>query len=126
MTSTIDDSGGNAQNISDDVTNVSLETSRALQDITGLTDTEHERLALLGDGQATVNGVFDDATNMAHAVFKNVATNTNTRTSAFAISGQTLTLELLYTSYGLSRGAGGELTFAAPGQLANGTSFGWS
>mgnify|MGYP007083425111 FL=1 len=126
MTLTIDTSGGSGQAITDDVTNLSLSTTRNLQDVTGLADTTVERLPLLADGSAQVNGVFDDASNMEHDIFKNIATNTASRTVVAAHSGQTLTMEMYFTDYALSRGQDGSLTFSAPASLANSTSYGWS
>lgn len=126
MTVTIDDSGDTGQDLSNDITNISFGTTRNLQDVTGLDVSSMERIALLADGTAEVSGVFNDATDMSHDVFKDVATNTATRTVAIAHSGQTLTLENLFTGYSLTRAAGGELTYSAPSQLAATTSFGWS
>lgn len=74
----------------------------------------------------TLNGVFNDAGNMSHAVFKTVTTTGASRTVVFAHSGQSLTLEMMLTDYPLSRAADGSLTFAVPGVLANSTAFGWS
>lgn len=123
---TVDDSGGNAQTITNDVTNFTADTPRELQDVTGVDVASRERIALLGDGAITLNGVFNDATNMSHAVLKNVATNTALRTIAIAHSSQTLTQESLFTGYSLTRAANGALTWSAPAQLAATTSFGWS
>ena len=126
MTVTVDDSRPSARAITNDVTNVTMGTPRALQDVTGLDVSSVERLPLLGDGSCDINGVFNDAANLSHAVFKDIATNTQERTIANAISGQTLTLESYFTDYVLTRAADGSLTFSAPSQLSATTNYGWS
>lgn len=126
MTATIDDSGGSGQAITDDITNLSAGTTRNLQDVTGLADTTPERLPLLPDGSLDLNGVFNDAANMSHAVLKNIATNAALRTCVLVHSGQTLTMEMAFEGYTLQRAADGSLTFQAPAKLGNSTSFGWS
>lgn len=126
LTATIDDHSGSGQALTDDFTNIQVATPQNVQVITGLADTTEERLLLLRDASMTLNGVFDDASNMSHAVFKTVTTTGASRTSVFAHSGQTLTLEMMLTDYPLSRAADGSLTFAVPGVLANQTAFGWS
>jgi hypothetical protein len=126
MTVTVDNSSAAGKNISNDLTSVTFDTPRGTQDITGLDVASIERLALLADGTVTLNGVFNDTADMSHAVLKDIATSIVLRTVAIAISGQTLTLEVLFTSYALNRAADGSLTFSASGQLAATTAFGWS
>ena len=123
---TIDDSGGTGRAISNDVTNWDIDTPRAVQDVTGVDVSSVERLELLGDFSCSLNGVFNDASNLSHAVFKNVATTKALRTSVFVLSGQTLTAECIFTGYSVARAITAELTWAAPGVLAATTSFGWS
>jgi len=123
----IDESDTNARTISSDITNLSISTPRAMQDITGLDKSAMERLGLLIDSQVTVNGVFNDASNMSHEVFKDCFSSAVQRTVTLAISGQTLTAgEMLFTDYNLTRAADGSLTFSSPGLLANGTAPSWS
>ena len=124
MTMNVDGSDGNADTITDDVTNASLSTTRNLQDVSGLADTAVERLQLIGDGSVQLNGVFNDG--LSHSTFKDIATHVSSRTVAAAHSGQTLTEETFFTAYDLTRGQDGSLVWSAPGQLANSTSFGWS
>jgi len=126
MTCTIDDSGGTGRAITNDITNLAFTTPRGLQDVTGLNSSGVERLLLLADGTATFNGVFNDATNQAHDVFKTVPTTSVSRTAVIVHSGQTMTMELMLTDYPLTRAADGSLTFAVPGSLANGTAPTWS
>jgi len=126
MTVAIDDSGGSARTISNDITNLDFATPREEQDITGLDKSARERLLLLADFTVSVSGVFDDASNMAHDVFKTVPSSSVARTTTLTISGQVLAGELYYTDYALSRGSDGSLTFSAPGSLAGGVVPTWA
>jgi hypothetical protein len=122
----VDDSSGTPRTISNDITNHTINTPRAEQDVTGLDKSAHERLLLLADFTNTLNGVFNDAANMSHAVFKTVPSTSVARTTTHSISGQTLAGELLYTDYALTRAADGSFTWSAPGALADGTVPTWS
>lgn len=128
MTVTVDDSGGTGRDISNDITSINFSTPRGVQDITGLDKSAIERILLLADGNVTCNGVFNDAVNKSHDVFKTVPTQTATvtRTVVIVVSGQTLTMEMVFTDYALTRGQDGSLTWSAPGVLANGTAPTWS
>lgn len=123
---TIDNSAGSGQDIRNDVTNFQFSTPRAVQDVTGVDKSANERLLLLADFSITLNGVFNDAANRAHAVFKTVSSTSVNRTVALDISGQTLSTECVFTDYNLTRAASGELTWTAPGALADGTVPTWS
>jgi len=126
MTVAIDDSGGSARTISNDITNIDFATPREEQDITGLDKSARERLLLLADFTVSVNGVFNDASNQAHDVFKTVPSSSVARTTTLTISGQVLAGELFYTDYSLSRGTDGSLTWTAPGALAGGAVPTWA
>ena len=126
MSAIIDDSGGSARTISNDITNLDIATPREEQDITGLDKSARERLLLLADFTVTVNGVFNDASNMSHDVFKTVPSTSVARTTTLAVSGQTLPGEIFYTDYALSRSSSGELTWTAPGVLAGGVVPTWA
>ena len=126
MTVAIDDSGGSARTISNDITNLDFATPREESDITGLDKSARERLLLLADFTVSVSGVFDDASNMAHDVFKTVPSSSVARTTTLTISGQVLAGELYYTDYALARGSDGSLTFSAPGSLAGGAVPTWA
>lgn len=125
-TLSVDDSSGSVQAIKNDITNLAIATPRAVQDITGIDKSAFERLLLLADMSVTLNGVFNDAAGAAHAVFKTVPSTTVNRTTTATVSGQTLAGELLYTDYALTRSDSGELTWSAPGVLADGTVPAWS
>jgi hypothetical protein len=125
-TCSVDDSSGAVKTIKNDITNLAFSTPRGVQDITGIDKSAYERLLLLADCSITLNGVFNDAADQAHAVFKTVPSTSVARTTTLVISGQTLAPEILYTDYPLTRSASGELTFAVPGVLADGTVPTWS
>lgn len=125
-TASVDDSGGTLRAIRNDFTNFQFATPRGVQDVTGVDKLAFERLLLLADFSITWNGVFNDATNQAHDVFKTVSSTSINRTTTLVVSGQTLTNEVLYTDYPLTRAASGELTFAVPGVLADGTVPTWT
>ena len=126
MSAIIDDSSGSARTISNDITNLDFATPREEQDITGLDKSARERLLLLADFTVSINGVFNDASNMSHDVFETVPSSSVARTTTLAISGQTLAGELFYTDYALSRSSSGELTWSAPGALAGGAVPTWA
>ena len=126
MSVAVDDSGGSARTISNDITNLDFATPREEQDITGLDKSARERLLLLADFTVTLNGVFDDASNMAHDVFKTVPSTSVARTTTIAISGQTLACEAFYTDYSLSRGTDGSFTWTTSGALSGGAVPTWA
>ena len=122
----VDDSAGSARTISNDITNLDFATPREEQDITGLDKSARERLLLLADFSVTFNGVFNDASNMSHDVFKTVPSSSVARTVTMAISGQTLACEAFFSDYALSRSSSGELTWSAPGALSGGAVPTWA
>lgn len=126
MSVAVDDSGASARTISNDITSTDFSIPRGVQDITGLDKSANERLLLLADFSVTLNGVFNDASNMSHDVFKTVSSTSVVRTVTLGISGQTLATESFFTDYALSRPASGELTFTASGVLGNGSVPTWA
>jgi len=125
-TASVDDSGGSARAIVNDFTSVDFATPRNVQDVTGLDKSAVERLLLLADFSVTFNGIFNDASNVSHAVFATVPSSSVARTVTLTVSGQTLACETFFTDYALSRSATGELTFTAPGVLAGGAVPTWA
>ena len=125
-TLSVDDSSDAVKVIKNDITDFSFATPRGVQDITGVDKSAFERLLLLADFSITLNGVFNDAANLSHAVFKTVPSTSVARTVSLAVSSQTLANETLFTDYALTRGADGALTWTAPGVLADGTVPTWS
>lgn len=129
LTVTVDDSSGSGQAISNDVTDLSFSIPSGVQDVTGVNSSGMERLLLLADMQVTLNGVFNDANNLSHAVLKNyrtLAASQVGRTTAIAHSGQTLSDEILYNDYALQRAADGSLRWSAPGSLSDGGVPAWA
>lgn len=126
MAVAVDDSGGSARTISNDITSMDFSTPRGVQDVTGLDVSAMERLLLLADGQVSISGVFNDAANMSHDVFKTVPSTSVERTVTITVSGQVLAMEMLFSDYALSRAATGELTWVATGQLADGSTPTWA
>ena len=122
----IDDSGTSARTISNDVTGLSWAIPRNVQDVTGVDKAAIERLLLLADLSATYDGVFNDASNMSHDVFKTVGSASVIRTVTLAMSGKTLASEQFLTDYAVTRASSGELTWSVPGVLGDGTAPTWS
>ena len=121
-----DDSGGSARTISNDVTNADWSIPRAPIDATGLDKSGVERLLGLADFSCTIAGIFNDASNMSHDVFKTVGSTTVARTLTLTISGQSLPNEVFFTDYALTRAATGELTWSVPAVLQSGTVPTWA
>lgn len=122
----VDDAAGTPRDIRNDITNFEFATPREVQDVTGIDKSAMERLLLLADCSYTLNGVFNDAANLSHTVFRTVPSTSVLRTVSNNISGQTLATELLFTDYALTRDANGSLTWTAPGVLADGTVPTWA
>ena len=119
----VDDSGGTARDLSNDITSYSLNIPQNLLEITGIDKSATERLIGLGDGTVSLNGVFNKASNKSHDVFK---TRTGTRTVTLAIGGNTsgypkLEMEMLVTEYNIERGDDGALNWTAGLSLQSGT-----
>jgi hypothetical protein len=125
-TLSVDNSSGVAKAIKNDVTNFEFATPRGVQEVTGVDKSAFERILLLADFSITLNGVFNDATDLSHDVFKTVPSTSVARTVTLAVSGQTLPNEVLFTDYSMNRGDDGSLTWTAPGLLADGTVPTWA
>lgn len=129
-TLSVDDAGGTVRAIINDVTNFNFSTPRAVQDVTGVDKSAMERLLLLADFSITLNGVANlgavGSTATAHGVFGSVPSTSVARTVTLTISGVTLACETLFTDYGTTRAQSGELTWTAPGVLANGSVPTWA
>jgi hypothetical protein len=127
----VDDSGGTARTISNDITNFSFSTPRGVQDTTGVDKSAKEALLLLVDFSVTFNGVWNAAANQAHDVFKTVPSTSVQRTVEINPQGTTAGLaklpnECIFSDYQVTRSNAGELTWQAPGQLADGTVPTWT
>ena len=125
-TLSVDDSATAVKTIINDIVNFSFSTPRGVQDVTGVDKSAMERLLLLADASVDLNGVFNDAADQSHDVFKTVPSTSVACTVTLVVSGQTLAGEYLFTDYALTRAADGSLTWAAPGVLSDGTVPTWS
>jgi hypothetical protein len=126
-TLSVDDSAGTVRDIRNDITNFGFATPRAVQDVTGVDKSAMERLLLLADFSIDLNGVFNPTvTTSSHAVFRTVPSTSVARTVSLGVGGVTLATECLFTDYNLTRAASGELTWTAPGVLADGTVPTWA
>lgn len=125
-TCSVDDSAGAVKTIVNDITNLSFDTPRAEFDVTGMDKSAHERILGLADFSITLNGVFNDAADKSHDVFKTVPSSDVARTVTLVVSGQTLANETRFSGYALTRGADGSLTWTAPGALADGAVPTWA
>lgn len=125
-TLSVADSAGTSQDIRNDVTNWQMSTPRAVQDVTGVDKSAIERLLLLADFSITLNGVYNNAAGKSHAVFKTVPSTSVNRAVAITVNTTSLNNNCLFTDYAMTRAASGELTWSAPGVLADGTVPAWT
>lgn len=126
-TLSVDSSGGSPEDIRNDITNLSFSTPRGVQDVTGIDKSAIERLLLLADFSITINGVANFASSpSSHDVLSTVPSTSVARTTTIGIGGKSIAPEVLYTDYNVTRSATGELTWTAPGVLADGTVPTWA
>ena len=120
----IADSGGTPRTISNDLTDFSFSTPRAIQDITGVDKSAHERLLLLSDYSTQIKGVVNTAPNMSHAVFSTIPSTAVNRSVSIAPTSNNATPILVcncvLSDYAVTRSANGDLTFQVKGDLADG------
>lgn len=123
----VDDSGGTARDLRNDVTNLDWSMPRGVQDVTGIDKSAIERILLLADFSGNMAGPFNPtATTSSHAVLKTVSSTSVNRTIGIVIAAQTLNNECLITDYAQTRAASGEFTWQAPFSLADGAVPTWS
>lgn len=124
------DAGGTPRVISNDVNDFTLNTPRAVQDVTGIDKSAHERLLLLADATVSLNMTFNAAANMSHAVFSTVPSTAVARAVSVAPTANNSTpildFNALFESYDVSRAAGGELKTATKGSLSDGALPTWA
>ena len=127
LTVALDDSGGTARSIENDVTDLTFSTPRGVQDATGVDSSAMERILLLADFQASLTGIFNDAASTGfHTVVKDIGSTSATRTLTLVHSGQTLANEVICTDQQWTRSGTGELTATVPCQLNSTTVPTWS
>jgi hypothetical protein len=125
------DATSTAQTITNDVTNWQFSTPRATQDVTGVDKFANERILLLADYSVTLNGVFNTASNMSHAVLSTITSTSVNRSVELDPIGTTtgnpkLVVNCLLTDYQITRANTGELTWQTPGALADGNVPTWT
>jgi hypothetical protein len=128
-TISLEDSSLSAQTISNDVTEFSMATPRAVQDTTGVDKSAHERLQLLADCTFSLKGVYNAAANMSHAVLSSMSSTSVQRAAVVTPTASEypfLGANVYVASYDVSRPATGELTWASELQLADGTTPAWT
>jgi hypothetical protein len=127
----VDDAGGTARDISNDVTDFNYAMPRAVEETTGVDKYAMERILTLADFSISLNGIFNNAANKSHDVLKTVPSTSVNRTTTLAITGptsvtSTLANECLYSDYQVKRDNTGKLTWTAPGILADGNVPTWT
>jgi hypothetical protein len=125
------DASSTLQTITNDNTNYTFSTPRNTQDVTGVDKFAIERLLLLADYSVTLNGVFNTASNLSHAVFSTIPSTTVIRAVEIDPIGTTsgfpkLSVNCLLTDYQITRANTGELTWQVPGSLADGAVPTWT
>ena len=112
--------GGN--NISNDVTSITLNTPTGTQDVTGVDKTGVERLSLLKDMSGTLTGAFNTTASMSHDTLK----TPGVKTFVIGFPGATATFSAVTTDYALTRGQDGSLAWSVPFEMSDGTGAVWS
>ena len=126
MTISIEDADGTARAIGNDIVSATFNTTRGVQDITGLNKSAMERLLLLNDFNLNVTAVWNPgATPSMHAVFSTPADN-DTREVIIVVGGKTLTAECVMTDVAWSRPSDGSFGATATFLLADGAAAVWS
>lgn len=126
-TLSVADAGAVSRDIRNDITQLSWKMPRAVQETTGIDKSAIERLLLLADLSYALDGVFNSAANMSHAVLSTVATSSANRAVALVVNSATLgPANCVLTSYDLKRTNKGELNWTASLMLADGAVPTWS
>lgn len=121
----VDDAGGTARELKNDVLSLDLSTPRANFDVTGLDKAAIERILGLADATVSLTMAFNPAADQQHAVFRTTSSGSTSRTVSLEHSSQTLVMEMLPTKYDLKRGNDGGLEPSAELVLSSGTAPTW-
>lgn len=111
-----------SNDISNDITSLTLDTPYGVQDITGLDKSAFERLILRADATGTINFVFNTSASKVHATLK----TPGSKTFVIAFPGATATFTAITSNYAISLGADGSLTGSCNFALSSGTALAWS
>jgi hypothetical protein len=112
------------QVISNDVTSITLNTSKGVQDITGVDNVAMARLELRSDATGTLTGVFNVAANMSHAQLKTPGSKATI--FAYASAAATATFTAIYSNYNVEMADDGSLTWSSDFELSSGTAVAWT
>lgn len=111
-----------SNDISNDVTSLTVDTPYGVQDITGLDKSAIERLLLRADCTGSATGVFNTSANKSHATLK----TPGSKATVIGFPGATLTFTAVWTNYAVSMGADGSLVWSANWALSSGTAAAWT
>lgn len=129
-TVTVDDSSGTPRAITNDVQSFQFAMPRGVLDDTGVDKSAIERTLLLADFSVSLvtTAINFAAAPSFHDCFKTVPSTTVNRTTAIlcGTGGGTITAEVLFTDYQVTRDQDGALGATVPGVLGNGTAPAWS
>ena len=117
------------QIISDDVTEFSMSTPRAVQDTTGVDVYAHQRLLLLADVSFSLKGVFNNAANMSNMVLSTMSSTSVLRAVQITPTASTKPLlgaNCYVSTYDVARSATGELTWSSELVLGDGATPQWT
>jgi hypothetical protein len=117
------------QTISDDVTEFSLSTPRAVQDITGVDVYAHQRLLLLADATVSLKLIMNNAADMGHMVLSTMSSTSVLRSVQVTPTASTkpyLGFNGYVSTYDVARSATGELTTSAELVLGDGNTPTWT
>jgi hypothetical protein len=96
-----------------------------MDDVTGLDKLAIERVPLLSDLSIDLEGVFDPDALKSHVTFRDVGSSA-AKATVLTIAAKTLTTNVYYTDYALTRDQKGTFNWKAPGVLADGVVPAWS
>lgn len=126
VTLSIDESGGTARDVSNDVGETNIDTPAESHDVTGLDSSAHERVYGLHDFQASITGYFNDTSQALFDVLKTAGSTTATRTFSWTLSAQILAVETLLTRCTWGRSRAAEMSVQATFELQSGDDPTWT
>ena len=125
-TCAISDANGVSQTFSTDVRSFTINSSRAQIDVTGIDKSFFERLPGLGDYSIDIEGSFNNAgTATAVQALSTMGTALRAFSLVLGVAG-TVAGTAALSNWNVSRAQGGDLTYSATLNCANGTALVWS
>jgi len=128
MTVTCGDGANVARNITNDIRGVTLDTSRDMQDVTGVDKLGKERTGGINDATCTLTGAWNPSANPTFfSCFKDIATTNIDRTLVLVYPGPaTFTATVRAASMNVGRAESGEMTQTVSLVLSGGAQGVWS